>query len=170
MPGGAHDLACAPDGKTLLWRGTGVVGAHPFKALGAVGNAVRVGRCPGTGRMALSGDGTRLAASGPNGIVRLARLDGTGGPEVERVGPWGELSFLAFSPDGSRLALLGEDGALRLWSADGEPQADVRLFGPGPAVNGAAFSPDGRYVATANRNGTVYVIKAPRAPAREAAR
>jgi WD40 repeat protein len=167
VPGGAHDLAFAPDGRSLLYRGAGVVGALPHKLVGAFPKAVRVGRCPGTGRLALSGDGTRLAASGSDGVVRLARLDGAGGPDLDRAGPWGALSFLAFSPDGSRLALLGEDGALRLWSADGEPQAAVRLFGPGTAANGAAFSPDGRYLATANRNGTVCVIKIPRAPERE---
>jgi WD40 repeat protein len=169
VPGGAHDLAFAPDDKTLVYRSVGAVGALPQK-VGGIARPVRVARCPGKGRLALNGDGTRLAASGPDGIVHLARLDGAGGPDVERVGPWGELSFLAFSPDGARLALLGEDGALRLWGADGEPQAAVRLFGPGPAVNGAAFSPDGNFVATANRNGTVCVIKVPRAPERGAPR
>ncbi|MGV9380380.1 nSTAND1 domain-containing NTPase [Nonomuraea sp. NPDC003707] len=117
---------------------------------------------PGLGRamgVALSPDGTRLAASSADGLVRVwPWLSGSlsAGPPVVLRGHRGEALSPKFSPDGRFLAVPGTDESIRVWDLSGGAEAVVLSGHEGPVWN-VAFSPDGRLLASAGNDGTVRV-------------
>ncbi|WNV87512.1 helix-turn-helix domain-containing protein [Umezawaea sp. Da 62-37] len=139
-------LALGSDtGEVLL---TGVDGA----ALGTVsaeGTAVAV---------AVSEDGTLLAAAGDTGVVSVWRLrDGAAPLALTRHHAGSARVFaLAFNPAGTVLAAAGGDLVVRLWEV-GSATAPVVLTGPREAVKGVAFTPDGSRIAAGGDDGTVRV-------------
>lgn len=62
-----------------------------------------------------SPDGTLLAASGVDGIIRIYGTS-DGKQITELKGHSGMVNYLLFSPVGNRLVTCGEDGTIRLWS------------------------------------------------------
>src|SRR5262249_8754913 len=65
--------------------------------------------------VAFSPDGTRLAACGLHGMVKV--LDAATGREVRSLKGHGDsqLWCVAFSPNGARLASAGNDGQIKIW-------------------------------------------------------
>ncbi|USX54107.1 helix-turn-helix domain-containing protein [Lentzea sp. HUAS12] len=108
--------------------------------------------------MAVSKDGTLLAAAGGSGVVSVWRLQ-AGGPPValtrHNAGS-ARVFALAFSPDGTALAAASGDLAVRLWQV-GSGDAPTILTGPREAVKGVAFTPDGARIAAGGDDGTVHV-------------
>ncbi len=97
------------------------------------------------GRVATSGEDTRIAIWRPGDDKPMAVLQGHSAPVVG----------LAVSPDGKLLASAAWDHTARLWPlAGGEPRV---LEGHQQSVNGVAFTPDGRGVITAGYDLTLRI-------------
>ncbi|MGE3820950.1 MAG: WD40 repeat domain-containing protein, partial [Isosphaeraceae bacterium] len=110
--------------------------------------------------LALSPDGTRLAAGGRSGVVTL--FDTASGEPLEEFDPEsdetdGGVWSLAFSPDGGLLAVGTQQGPVVLWSLDDTTLPKVRLPGQRGNVAALAFDPQGRYLATAGSDRVVDV-------------
>jgi tetratricopeptide (TPR) repeat protein/tRNA A-37 threonylcarbamoyl transferase component Bud32 len=108
-----------------------------------------------------SPDGSRLAAAGGDGAVRVYDAR-TGAEALVLKGPV-PLTAPAFSPDGSRLAAAGGDGAVRVYDARTGAEA-LTLKGPVP-LGAPVFSPDVVRIALAparpGREGLLWVYSAP---------
>jgi len=97
------------------------------------------------GRMATSGEDTRIAIWRPGDDKPMIVLQGHSAPVVG----------LAVSPDGATLASAAWDHTARLWPlSGGEPRV---LEGHRQNVNGVAFSPDGRALLTAGYDATLRI-------------
>ncbi len=114
---------------------------------------------PGDGieSVALSPDGTRLAAGGLGTLKREETLIVWDVPlgKVLWVGSAhpGSVGGLAFAPDGMRLASGGRDNAIRFWDARaGKVMAES---GGGAALPALGFSPDGALLASGSADGAV---------------
>ncbi|RZM81945.1 WD40 domain-containing protein [Leptolyngbya iicbica] len=95
--------------------------------------------------LALSPDGTTLAAVGSDRQVRLHNLaDQT----LIREFPAheGAIYNVQFTPDGEQLITVGDDKVIRLWRLDGTPSAT--LVGHTGLIAALAISPDGKMIAT----------------------
>jgi RNA polymerase sigma factor (sigma-70 family) len=102
--------------------------------------------------LAISPDGSRVAAGGADGVIRL--IDLAGGEEVRALhGDAGVVGAVAFSPDGETLLSGGWDHAARVWDLASGNELH-RLAGHTSAVHAVAFSPDGRLGATFARSMT----------------
>jgi hypothetical protein len=112
--------------------------------------------------LAISPDGTTLAAAGRDKVVRLWDL-ATGKVRLEltdhRRPEVSHLCKPAFSPDGKLLATGDRQGTIRLWSpTQGKPLA--RLVEPAGDLHQIAFSPDGRFLAAARDRGATQLWEA----------
>jgi WD40 repeat protein len=98
--------------------------------------------------LAISPDGTRLAAADADGQVRLVDLT----DELEPVSLPGRLTHavsLAFSPDGLRLVARSADSTISIWRVEGEDvekQERTVLKVPESRVAGSAMSDDNRWI------------------------
>ena len=104
---------------------------------------------------AITPDGSRVAAIGRGGLVRVWKLVGLEATATDLRGASGTFFRVALSPDGSRVAAGGKDGHVWLWSTGGDLIGELR--GHVDAVHELAFRPDGQALATAGRDGTVRV-------------
>jgi WD40 repeat protein len=103
--------------------------------------------------VAVSPDGSLLAAGRANGVAELWDLHARGQP-TELAGHTGTVLAAVFSPDGRHLATAGEDRTVRLW--DVAARSVVRaLEGHAASVAAVAFSPDGLRIATGSGDTTV---------------
>jgi WD40 repeat protein/DNA-binding SARP family transcriptional activator len=160
-PGGgefAIDVSFAPDGQRLFtisewgrvreWDLSGNLGLQLMPR----------GRGPDQRQIprgiAISQDGTRLAATGNSGITLWALPEGE--ELLTITGHTDLIHDLAFSPDGARLASGGLDRMAKVW--DTETGAElISLSGHHAAVQRLAFSPDGRRLATVSWDGSAKV-------------
>ncbi|MBW2537677.1 MAG: protein kinase, partial [Deltaproteobacteria bacterium] len=143
-------VAFVPDERAVVYCASdGVVGAWDLRSLEATPAPVR-----GPDKLmgiAVSADGSRIAASGRNGTVVLDR-------ELNELFRWpGTFMRPTFHPDGRRLGVTTEDGRAVVIPLDAQPRAEVTFVGHDESyeVNNVAFSPDGMLAATASDDGTV---------------
>jgi WD40 repeat protein len=101
--------------------------------------------------VAISPDGTWLAAVSEEGKIRTWDADGT-----ERAVFMGRgARAVAISPDGTWLATGGDDGKVRTWDADGTERAV--FTGHVGWVDAVAISPDGTWLATGGEDATIRI-------------
>jgi WD40 repeat protein len=122
--------------------------------------------------VALSPDGTRLAAAGGDPRTR-DRTSGPGPVRVWEVGSGRELfsaaedpgwlRSVAFSPEGSRLVAAGSQGALRVWDI-GSRRETLTIRGHSHEITGITFSPDGARLISGSADRTVRVWDAAPGP------
>jgi WD40 repeat protein len=99
--------------------------------------------------LALSKDGTRIAAGGADKQVKVYQL-ATGKEESAFATP-AEARGLSFNPDGKRLAVAGADGQARIYGTDGQLE---EYFTHEGAVNAVVYSADGKRLFTAGADKT----------------
>lgn len=101
--------------------------------------------------MAISPDGSHIAASGTGGEVHV--WDDSGVLVQVIRGSGEEIGCLAYSPDGSTLSSGGEDGFVHL-RRNG---SSLKLTGHASRVESLAFSRDGTHLAASNLERTLFV-------------
>lgn len=113
---------------------------------------------------ASTADGTRLATTSEDGVVRLWRLDGASAApqateELKLVGHSGAVWDVDFSPDETHIVTAGQDRTVILWSLDAAandwPLPAFR--GHEGVVYGCEFSPDGQRVVSAGADRRVLI-------------
>ncbi|HUY46097.1 MAG TPA: helix-turn-helix domain-containing protein [Streptosporangiaceae bacterium] len=122
--------------------------------------------------VAVTPNGTTLAAGGENSTIRLWSLAHPGRPVPlgrPLTGDTNTVFSLAFNPNGKTLASGSEDKTVRLWNVT-NPKKTVPwgppLTGPANTVYSVAFSPDGKILAVGSADGTVRLwnVSDPRHP------
>lgn len=104
-------------------------------------------------RVIFSRDGSRLAAAGGNGQVRIWEVP-TGNVLSTMYFPAERIWGLAFSADGRWLAAASDDHAVHVRNV-ADARALMTLRGHAGVVNGAAFSPNGGQIASGGSDGTI---------------
>nr|WP_129583313.1 NACHT domain-containing protein [Actinomyces mediterranea] len=112
----------------------------------------------GSGELALSADGSRVAAGGWDGSVRVWDVDSGETVSVLSVleGHTSRVVSVAWSADGSRVVAGGWDGSVRVWDVDSGETVSV-LEGHTAAVVSVAWSAVGSRVVTGGWDGSVRV-------------
>jgi WD40 repeat protein len=145
-PDGRRVYAAGGDGKIRIWD------AATGDALGAID-----GYDTFFAALAISSDGSRLAASGKYGIQvwDTESLEQLG----TLVGHEGWISSLAISPDGRTALSAADDGSVRTWSVTPTDWPSIQVRHPS-RVDSVAISPDGTRIASAGRDKTVRIWSA----------
>jgi WD40 repeat protein len=97
--------------------------------------------------VAISPDGTRVAAALRDGDVRLFELKS--GKQLQVLEHRAHVLDVAFDPSGARIATAGADGVARIWS-NGVVVRELK--GHTDDVTSVAFGPGGRFVVTTSRD------------------
>jgi WD40 repeat protein/DNA-binding SARP family transcriptional activator len=120
----------------------------------AASRLVRMLPRTGSGAVAFSPDGARLATAGAGAAV----WDAATGARLLRLAPRRTpIAGLAYSPDGSLIALGGEHGVTTIRDARSGKRVEM-LSGPGGAgPDTVAFSPNGEHLAVADQSGRVFL-------------
>lgn len=110
--------------------------------------------------VAFSPDGSRLATSGADGVLRVWDTD-TGDLQAEVPGR-GEVWGISFSPDGARVAAAWQEEALvRVHDlTDGAPDLEIGALIPQQPGDSTAFDPQGERLAITVSLGGVLVVDA----------
>jgi RNA polymerase sigma factor (sigma-70 family) len=109
----------------------------------------------GVSAVAFSADGSLLASSGADRVIRLWDAT-TGKSRGQLIGHQGGYGPPVFSPDGRMLASSGSDGTIRLWElATGKERRSFE--GHLGAVGRPDFSPDGKWLVTASMDTSALV-------------
>jgi RNA polymerase sigma factor (sigma-70 family) len=170
---GATALALSADGKTVALAYRQQDGVRVWEV--ETGRELHLfpGEEHGSGGLALSSDGTRLASAGQDGAVTVYDL--TTGKETARLNrPTKDThrvfqpAGLTFSPDGKLLAATCAEmanlqirGALTLWDmTTGRAVWEVRPDTREPIPVATAFSPDGKTLAWDTTDGVIVVTEA----------
>ncbi len=105
--------------------------------------------------IAVSPDGTTLAAGDSDNVVHLWDLE-TRGPVGEPfTGHQNPILSVAFSPDGRTLASGSADKTIILWDVASRQPIGQPLRGHAEAVDNVIFHPDSRVLASNSRDGTI---------------
>jgi len=130
--------------------------AQTLEAQGALYRAVQASRVrlflPGS-TAEMSPDGSRLATSGADKIVRI--WDAASDKELLSLsGHTDKVLALSFRPDGKRLASASHDGTVRVWDVTTGLEL-LTLDTHAGGAHAVSFSPDGTRLATAGMDDTV---------------
>jgi hypothetical protein len=109
-------------------------------------------------RVAFSGDGSRIASGGDDGLVRI-RDARTGRESLATRIPGAMVWGVAFRPDRSRMASAASDRTVTLWDARSGRRLQT-LAGHRALVRSVAFSPDGRRLVSASHDQTAQIWQA----------
>jgi WD40 repeat protein len=107
------------------------------------------------GSVAWSPDGTRLAATGINGLVKVWQADHIDQP-LTLYEPKRSAQTVAWSPNGKRLASTGRDNTINVWDPATQ-QVTLTLVGHTGGVWSLSWNPAGTRLASASRDKTVKV-------------
>jgi WD40 repeat protein len=156
-----RSLAIAPDSKTLIsgsFDQTIVLWSLPD---GIVGKTI-IDREP-ISAIALSADGTFLASTGDDGIVKIWSL-ATGTKIAESIGNKHCIGSLVISPDSQTLAAGTVNGDMILWQLEnienGQPHQlslSQTIKAHAGQINACVFSPDSQYAITGSVDGKAKV-------------
>ena len=147
-------VAFAPDGRTLASLTDGEVTVWEVASRNGVTLASGHG---GSGAVALSPDGTMLAAGAGYDEVHLWDV-ATGRVTAALRGHTGRLNDVAFAPDGATLASGASDQTIKLWDVTtGAEIATLATSGFRAWVSAVTFSRDGTMIASGHGNGTARV-------------
>ena len=105
--------------------------------------------------MAWSPDGTRLASTGDDEVVRVWDA-GTGTQLHTLKGHTRSVESVAWSPDGTRLGSASKDATVRIWDSTAGTEGQLSSGHTG-FVRSVAWSPDGTRLASASEDATVRV-------------
>ncbi|MGW8226376.1 MAG: nSTAND1 domain-containing NTPase, partial [Anaerolineales bacterium] len=144
--------------RSLLLSIQALSNAQTLEAQGALHSAVQASRMrlflPGT-TGEISPDGSHLATSGGDGIVRI--WNATGSQELLTLsGHTEKVQGLAFRFDGKRLASASHDGTARVWDVTTGLEL-LTLNAHEGGTHAVSFTPDGTRLATAGMDDTVKV-------------
>jgi WD40 repeat protein len=164
---GTHGTkGCGMEGMSGSRLAAGALSRRGFLTLAAVGTLAGCARRQGTGSantpvahsrmvcsLAMSPDGTLLASSGEDGMVKLWSLPD--GALLKRLTVRGDFApHIAMSPDGKLLASDTDGSAARIWSLpDGE--LVTALDGHNDSVSSLVFYSEGGCLATSDGQGAV---------------
>jgi WD40 repeat protein len=150
--GGATSVAFGKDDKTLFSAGyDGRVRKWDIGRRALAG--VLAGPSKPVWSLAVSPDGTRVAAGSEDSAIYIWMIGERGAPKVLR-GHGRNVWEVRFSPDGKQLASGSFDTTARLWDVSTGKQLRT-LTGHEQAVVGLAFSPDGKLLATCGDDSTI---------------
>jgi WD40 repeat protein len=104
--------------------------------------------------LAVSPDGTRIAAQDRDGTLRIAEAATGRQVDSTRLPSIGARGGLAYSPDGRWLAVAADHSSVGLWDTQ-QHRLAARWAGHVGAIYSIAFSPDGRRLISAGEDRTV---------------
>ena len=99
-----------------------------------------------------SADGSQLAVTGVDGIVRLPNANLRTTFKL----PQGRVKISTFSPDGNQLITLGDDNIIRLWDLEQQPLSKSEL--PQKGIQSLSFSSDHQTIAIVDSEGIVRLL------------
>jgi WD40 repeat protein/serine/threonine protein kinase/cell division protein FtsL len=108
--------------------------------------------------LALSPDGSRIAAGTGANKILVWNADGSGEPVVLHVeidGRGSSITSLIFSPDSSRIAIGSADGTVSIWSANGSGAPLV--FRGNSIIKSLAFCSNGSRIAAASMDSAIHI-------------
>ncbi len=130
-------------------------------------------RTPVTAALAVSPDGSRIAAAGSIGSAAVRDQETTSSAAATKASVWdartgkrllslvgatSPIHDIAYSPTGTQIATGGDDGTAIVWDArNGERLVALPDPNTGGGFLGVGFSPDGRLLATADGIGRVRI-------------
>ncbi|GAA4622857.1 hypothetical protein GCM10023196_016730 [Actinoallomurus vinaceus] len=146
----------SPDGRFLAVQRDDSVAFWDIAARREIGTRIRLPHSDVIVAMAISRDGTTLAAADFDRGVRLfdvATRRQIGGSVP--VASSGIFASMTFSPDGRFLAIAADDDTVRLWDVAGHRLVGAALTGHTGRITTIAFSPDRKVLATGSTDHTV---------------
>jgi WD40 repeat protein/uncharacterized caspase-like protein len=107
-------------------------------------------------QVALSADGSFVAAGGRNGVVKLLEAD-SGREVLSTSAHKNDVRGIAFSPTGDVFASSGshQDMTVKIWSTTG--QLLKTLSGHAGGITALTFSPDGKKLASGSQDRTIFL-------------